>query len=294
MATHENTTPDHVHAAFEGDLAKSYNSRTGGCNILLADHLISLITPHLPPATLPLRILDNACGPAVLTTQCLKNHAISSHSALHISAVDLSADFISANRALIASHPEWTSNGVTVDTEIMNGIDLKFPDNTFDVSFTSLALFAFPDPVKGASELHRTLKPNGIAALTTWKNPGWLSLLHEVERRLRPGQEPTRFPSLETWSVPGKLTQTLREGGFQEVEEGEIRAYAFWENLEVAAENISETLRMMVGKGWSEEEKEKMGQGFEEVMREGWGEVIMGKGGRVGFEMVAWTGVGRK
>ena len=294
MATRENTTPDHVHSAFEGDMAKSYNSRTGGCNILLADHLISLITPHLPPPTSPLRILDNACGPAVLTTQCLKSPAIISHSALHISAVDISADFISANRALIASPPEWTSNGITVDTEIMNGMDLKFPDNTFDISFTSLALFAFPDPVKGASELYRTLKPNGIAALTTWKNPGWLSLLREVERRLRSGQEPTRFPFLEIWSVPGKLAQTLREGGFQEVEEGEVRAYAFWESLEVAAEKMCETLRMMVGKGWSEGEKEKMADGFKEVMREGWGGTITSKEGRVGFEMVAWTGVGRK
>ena len=294
MATHANTTPDHVHSIFEGDMAESYNSRTGGCNILLADHLISLITPHLPPSTSPLRILDNACGPAVLTTQCLKNHAIISHPALHISAVDISADFISANRALIASHPEYTSNSVTIDTEIMNGMDLKFPNDTFDISFTSLALFAFPDPVKGTSELHRTLKPNGIAALTTWKNPGWLSLLHEVERRLRPGQELTRFPMLEIWSVPGKLAQTLREGGFQDVEEGEVRAYALWESLEEAAEKMCETLRMMVGKGWSEGEKEKMAEGFKEVMREGWGELIRSKGGRVGFEMVAWTGVGRK
>ena len=294
MATHENTTPDHVHSAFEGDMAKTYNSRTGGCNILLADHLISLIKPHLPPPTSPLRILDNACGPTVLTTQCLKSPTIRSHSSLHISAVDLSADFISANRALITSHPEWTSAGITIDTEIMNGMDLKFPNNTFDISFTSLALFAFPDPVKGASELHRTLKPNGVAALTTWKHLGWLPILHEVERRLRPGQELTRFPLVESWFVPGKLAQTLREGGFQQVEEGEVRAFAMWESLEVAAEKMCETLRMMVGDGWSEGEKEKMVEGFKEVMGEGWGELIRGKEGRLGFEMVAWTGVGRK
>ena len=99
---------------------------------------------------------------------------------------------------------------------------------------------------------------------------------------------------LDVWSVPGKLAQTLREGGFQEVVEGEVRAFAFWESLEEAAENMCETLRMMVGKGWSQGEKEKMAGGFEEVMREGWGGLIEGKGGRVGFEMVAWTGVGRK
>ena len=78
------------------------------------------------------------------------------------------------------------------------------------------------------------------------------------------------------------------------MEEGEVRVFAFWESLEVAAEKMGETLKMMVGKGWSEGEKEKMVEGLEEVMREGWEEMIMGKGGRVGFEMVAWTGLGRK
>ena len=99
---------------------------------------------------------------------------------------------------------------------------------------------------------------------------------------------------MESWFVPGKLAQTLREGGFQEVEEGEVRAFAIWESLDVAAEKMCETLRMMVGEGWSEGEKEKMVEGFKEVMGEGWGELIREKGGRVGFEMVAWTGVGRK
>ena len=95
---------------------------------------------------------------------------------------------------------------------------------------------------------------------------------------------------LEVWSVPGKLAQTLREGGFQEVEEGEVKAYAFWESEEVAAENLCETLRMMVGEGWSEGEKEKMKQGFEEVMREGWGGLVRNEGG--GWGLRWWLGRG--
>ena len=133
---------------FTGDMAASYNTRTGGCNTLLADHIISLVQPYLPPTHQPLRILDNASGPAVVTTRCFANTAITDHAALHISAVDISSDFVANNRSLIAQTPVWTSNGTLVDTAVMDGTNLHFATNTFDVSFTSLAIFALTTPSK--------------------------------------------------------------------------------------------------------------------------------------------------
>ena len=241
---------------FSGDMAKTYNQRTGGCNIILANHLISLTIPslHPPASTLNLRILDNACGPMVLTTQSLLNPTITSHPFVHISAVDLSADFIIHNRALLSSPntATWNTNGRKVDTAEMDGTDLQFPDSTFDLSFTSLGIFAFPDPVKGARELYRTLKPGGVTAATTWKRCDWLPLLHEIESVMRPGQPKTTFPFLDPWRVPSKLAQTLRDGGFQRVEEREIETVSWWDDVESAAYWISATLKMMVGRSWRE------------------------------------------
>ena len=302
MTTHTDTMHKHQiphmqshHASiFEGDLAKTYNDRTGGCNIILAGHLISLVMPYLPPSSQPLRILDNACGPAVLTIQCMRNKTIMEHSEVHISAVDLSKDFIEANRALISSHPDWTTDGKLVDTDVMNGMELKFEDNTFDASFTSLGIFTFPDPVKGASELYRTLKPGGVAALTTAKGVGWVTLLHEVEKIVRPGSEHTPFPFLEAWSVPGKLAQTLRDGGFKDVTESDVLGYAWWPSMEEAANKLCETLRLMVGSSWLAGEKEKMEEGFLEVMKGGSEHMRRGECGKVGVEMVAWTGLAKK
>ena len=99
---------------FNGDMAAS-------CNTLLADHIISLVQPYLPPTHQPIRILDNTSGPAVVATRCFANTAITDHAALHISAVDISSDFVPNNRSLIAQMPVWTSNGTLVDTAVMDG-----------------------------------------------------------------------------------------------------------------------------------------------------------------------------
>ncbi|CAF9923087.1 hypothetical protein IMSHALPRED_005848 [Imshaugia aleurites] len=296
LISHDNhQDPSHFPSiAFAGDMAKTYNQRTGGCNITLANHLINLIAPSLPPpSTTPtLRILDNACGPLVLTTQCLLNPHLTSYPSLHISAVDLSPDFIAANLTTIANSPTFHAGGrANVDTAIMDGTSLSFPASTFDLSFTSLGIFAFPDPVAGARELYRTLKPGGVTAATTWKSVGWLPLLHEVEELLRPGQAKTRIAFLEPWCVPGKLAGTLREGGFDRVEEREVEGVAWWEGVEEAAFWMAATVRMLVG--WGEEEKGGMEGGFRVVLERGGG-VVRREGGRVGIAMVAFAGVGWK
>jgi SAM-dependent methyltransferase len=295
--TKSTMTTMYQHGPSASEFARTYNDRTGGCNIRLATHLIALVKPYLPPTTAasaaePLRILDNACGPLVLTNAILHDEDIKAYANVHISAVDFNEAFIENNQGIIDAM-EYRK-GVTIQTAVMNGMDLKFPDDVFDVSFTSLGIFAFPDPVKGARELYRTLKPGGVAALTTWKRVGWVSFLHEVEKRVRPGEALTQFPFLEAWSVPGKLAETLREGGFGDVVEDEVVSYAWFEGEEGAARSLSETVEMLVGRNWGEGGKEKMYEGLRRGMEGGSELMRRGDGGKVGFEMVAWTGVGRK
>lgn len=222
------------------------------------------------------------------------DHLTQLYPAVHISAIDLSEDFIKASQALIDATPEWNSNGRKIHTAVMNGMDLGFQNNVFDVAFNSLAIFAYPDPVKGVRELHRVLKPGGVAAFTTWKRVGWQSILHEVERLVRPGQELTQFPFLDAWYAPGKLEQTMIDGGLKDVKESDVLTYAWFESEEKAAECLTETLKLLVGSNWSVGEKENMREGFERVLRDGKAHVIKRDGGKVGFEMVAWTGVGKK
>lgn len=229
----------------------------------------------------------------MLSNELFKDPSIAARPSVYISATDFSKDFINDAQNLIANTPDWNAGGKKIRAAHMNSMDLQFADETFDVSFTSLGIFAFPDPVKGASEIYRTLKVGGVAALTTWKDVGWMSLLHQVEIVIRPGEALTEFPFLKPWGVPGKLRQTLLDGGFQKVEETEAASSAWYESVDHAADKITDTLKLMVGKGWTEGEKERMKDGFVDVLSKG-GEGVLKDGERVGFEMIAWAGVGWK
>lgn len=115
--------------------------------------------------------------------------------------------------------------------------------------------------------------------------------------------------------MPGKLSSVLREGGFDRVEESELRAIAWWGSVDECAYWMTETLWLMVGmregKGlWGDGEgkvgKEGMRVGLRGVLErrmgdgEGEGEegdegvVVRGDGGRVGIRMVAFAGLGWK
>ena len=110
--------------------------------------------------------------------------------------------------------------------------------------------------------------------------------------------------------VEGKLRDTLIEAGFkaEDVREEAVGSMAWWGSEEEFASSASETLKLMVGSGWSEGEKEGMKKGFREVIgevvgqgvggREEWGVVYeMGEDGvvkRVGTKMEAWAGIAVK
>ena len=175
----------------------------------------------------------------------------------------------------------------------------QFAQDTFDLSLTSLALFAFPSPLAGIRELYRTLKPGGVTALTTWKRVDWIPLLHEVEELRNPGRPKTRVLSfMEEWSVDGKLEGMMREGGFERVEEGVLEGRALWGGCGEAAFWLAKTCEMMVGEGWGvgmeEGFRSVLERGVEEVKEGREGLVVVDGEGRVGVRMVAFVGVGWK
>lgn len=99
----------------------------------------------------------------------------------------------------------------------MDSQDLKFPEDKFDVSVTNFGIFFFPDPAKGAKEIWRTLTAGGVASVTCWKEICFIPTLYEVQKVVRPAKDMV-LDELESWRKKETMEQTLREGGFKEVE----------------------------------------------------------------------------
>jgi ubiquinone/menaquinone biosynthesis C-methylase UbiE len=54
-------------------------------------------------------------------------------------------------------------NRVQVEGRVINAMDIDFPDNTFDIVYASNLLHHIPDPKLTLREMHRVLKPGGLA-----------------------------------------------------------------------------------------------------------------------------------
>ena len=96
-----------------------------------------------------------------------------------------------------------------VQARVMDACALDFEGGRFDLSITNFGISLFPDAVKGVKEIFRTLKVGGIAIVTTWKAVGWLPLLHELQKVLRPGEEPFSLGKTAEWEEKEKMVGVL-------------------------------------------------------------------------------------
>lgn len=152
-------------------------------------------------------VLDVAAGPGTLCLELAPR-------AQHVTALDFSADMVKhcKRRAL--------ELGIT-NVEIVEGDGqrLPFEDARFDRAFSNFGLMFFPDRVQGLSEMHRTLKPGGRVAITSWhpaeNSPGFSMLFGAlVQTGLVPPQEPSPIRGMDD---PDVVRKELALAGFEDV-----------------------------------------------------------------------------
>jgi ubiquinone/menaquinone biosynthesis C-methylase UbiE len=229
-------------------LASTYEAATGGCTREVAIHLIDI----LPAVDSESVVLDNACGNGIAAQELLFRYP---DTPLKISSVDNAQPMVElARRALPA-----VKSSATLSFDVMDGIDLEFPDETFTHSITNMGIMFFPDGAKGASEIYRTLKPGGTAFVTTWKSAGHLAVVHEAQKAVKPEAPLFRFPVGDEWFEAAHLKKTLQDAGFKDVEMHEKTVY-------YASKTVEETCGYMLGMWqkmgpkWTDEENEEFGK----------------------------------
>lgn len=113
------------------------------------------------PAWRGKNVLDIGCGPGWVTVQYAAAGA-------KVSSVDLT----SAAVELCKKHLDY--RGLTADVRQGNAEQLPFPDNHFDMVFSSGVLHHTPNTQKSFHESFRVLKPGGTAKITLYR----LGVLH--------------------------------------------------------------------------------------------------------------------
>ncbi|NJO81096.1 MAG: class I SAM-dependent methyltransferase [Cyanobacteria bacterium RM1_2_2] len=104
-----------------------------------------------------LRQLGDVCGKSLLDLGCGagENSVYFASKGARCVAADYSPGMVEVALKLAEA------NGVRVEGQVTNAMDMNFPDNTFDIVYASNLLHHIPDPTLTIREAHRVLKPGG-------------------------------------------------------------------------------------------------------------------------------------
>jgi SAM-dependent methyltransferase len=131
-------------------------------------------------------------------------------------STDIAPEMVAAAQRL--STAKGLTNVEHREADIEN---IPFPDASFDAVTCRFGLMFCPDPVKGASEIARVLKPGGRFALTVWdvpaKNAQFNSFLNALAEIAPPPPPDPKAPGLFRLAASGELESVLRAGGFKDL-----------------------------------------------------------------------------
>ena len=196
-------------------------------------------------------VLDVACGPGTLALMIAREVG-------EVHGIDFSEPMLAIFRQHAAreGHSNITIRHGDAQT-------LPYPDAMFDAAFSMFGLMFFPDRRKGFAEIHRTLKPGGTIAVTSWapvdQSPAMQTMFGAL-RAIKPDlPEPQR--SIATLENPEVFKQEMLDAGFREVE---IRSVTkpfpvasipeFWESMIKGSAPIQMLKKSMGESAWREKE----------------------------------------
>ncbi|KFZ11558.1 hypothetical protein V501_04697 [Pseudogymnoascus sp. VKM F-4519 (FW-2642)] len=239
------------------EIALRYETTMGGLSRELSRHIIRGPAASISTDSV---VLDNACGPAIVTEEILFALPVSKPPPT-IHAVDISPAMIGAARskAALAAHAD------RIHLAVMPAEKLTFPDATFSHSITNLGIFFFADAAQGAREIFRTLKPGGVAFLTVFAAFPHLELVRRAQAAVRPDEPPFSIPVDPAWFETAHIEGLLRSAGFEDVVIGDTVGHYGAPNADGVADRLL-SLFGAVFETWSAEEKVAFGRELRKIV----------------------------
>jgi len=152
------------------------------------------------------KILDIACGTGLLSFPL----AAATGETGSVVATDISEKMIA-----FAQEAAEKKNTRNIRFERMDGEELDFPDDSFDLVICSLGLMYMPFPGKSIAEMFRVLKPGGRMLSLIWgerKECGWAEIFPIVESRVSSEVCPLFFQM----GMHGIMELHMKNAGFVE------------------------------------------------------------------------------
>jgi SAM-dependent methyltransferase len=157
-----------------------------------------------------MRFLDVAAGSGALSIPAARRGA-------QVLAVDQSPTMLELLRA------RARSEGLEIQTRVMDGHALELADESFDVAGSQFGVMLFPDMPKGVREMTRVVVPGGRVLVTAYGDPHQIDFLGFFVRAVRsvradfdgPPPEPPPLPF--QLQDPARLQQVLVDCSLQDV-----------------------------------------------------------------------------
>jgi len=225
-------------------------------------------------------VLDVACGPGTLGL-------IAARTAAKVHGIDFSEAMLTIFKDKIAQ-----AGHDHIELHCGDAQALPYANDTFDAAFSLFGLMFFTDRSKGFAEIHRTLKPGGRVAVTSWapmdQSPAMMTMFGAL-RAIKPElPEPQR--SITTLENPDVFRQEMIAAGFKDVEISPLtQGFAitsipeFWDFMVKGSAPLVMMKKAMGDELWRE--KEKIAIAYLE-------EALAGRQGELTSD--AWLGVGVK
>jgi ubiquinone/menaquinone biosynthesis C-methylase UbiE len=203
MTTEPRPAPGPLAIAEPWDLVSTgYSAESDSVMLPFTQRALALVAPSSTA-----EVLDVATGPGVLALEVAPR-------VKRVDAVDFSPAMLAQlerkRRALGIEN---------VFAQVADGQALPFADQSFDAAFSMFGLMFFPDRNRGFSELRRTLRPGGVAVVSSWApvDQSPLMVLMFGALRAADASRPVPQTNLLNLENPAVFVRELELAGFRDV-----------------------------------------------------------------------------